>query len=230
MFDTRFEIDAVVFDLDGTLIDSLSVYVRILNTAFERLRLPPISQDNTRDAVRDGAFDWDKVLPEGVKDQKAEWVPRCFRMIAEIQPQMLRENLKLITGAADILRALSKAGLNIGLVTSTLRKYLEDKLTPLRAAGIDRLFQMILTEDELSTRKPSPVSLIECGKRMGMAPDRMVYIGDSRVDIQAGKAAGTRTIGVLTGIDDRDALAAEGPDAILESVLDLREAIRFPFA
>lgn len=228
MSDTRFEVDAVVFDLDGTLIDSLSVYVGILNAAFERLDLPPISPDNTREAVRDGAFDWDSVLPEGIRDQKAEWVPRCFRIIAEIQPQILRENLRLIAGAADMLRELSKAGLNLGLVTSTLGRYLEDKLTPLRAAGVDRLFRMILTEDELSTRKPSPVSLIECAKRMGLAPGRMVYVGDSRVDIRAGKAAGTRTIGVLTGIDGRAALAAEAPDAILESITALREAIRFP--
>ena len=131
----------------------------------------------------------------------------------------------MIEGAEQIIREISRSGLKLGLLTSTQKKYLEPKLTPLRAARLVDLFQVILTEDELSSRKPSPDSLIECTKRLGLRAVRAVYVGDSKVDIQAGKAAGMRTIGVLTGIDDRDALTAERPDAVIRSVMDLRHLI-----
>ena len=58
-----------------------------------------------------------------------------------------------------------------------------------------------------------------------MPPERAVYVGDSRIDIRAGKAAGMKTAGVLTGMEDREALEREGPDVIIESVADLPDLL-----
>ncbi len=220
-------VDAVVFDLDGTLIDSIPVHFEVLNTAFERLGLPPVSWEHAMEAAKEGRFDWDLVLSDDNRARKDEIMARCIETIAEIQSEMLRKKVRLIEGTVEILHAISEAGMKIALVTSTQRRYISDKLHPFHEAGIAHLFEVIITTDDVPVKKPAPAPLIECGRRLDLSPERMVYVGDSHVDIRAGKAAGMRTIGVLTGMDDYGALAAEGPDAILESILDLREKIQF---
>lgn len=217
--------DAVVFDLDGTLIDSIHVHFKVLNTAFERVGLPAVSMEDVLNAAKEGQFDWQGVLP-GKDRAREKWLlTKSIEIIADIQSEMLRQEVRLIHGTVEILKALTEEGLRIGLVTNTQRIYLDDKLYLLNKAGVARLFEVIITTDDVPGRKPSPEPLIECGKRLGVSPERIVYVGDSRVDIRAGKAAGTKTIGVLTGMDGYDVLAAERPDAIIESVLYLKERI-----
>ena len=217
--------DAVIFDLDGTLIDSTDVYLRILNVAFERLGLPLFSKEDILDLLIEGDFDWNKILPADLKGRKEEIIQKAMEIIREIYPQMFREEVKLIPGAADILREISGRGMKIGLVTSTDAKNLAPKLYPLQASGVEDLLQVIITTDKTPNRKPSADPLIECGKRLCVEMEKTVYVGDSRVDIRAGKAAGTMTVGVLTGVDGYEALSAEAPDAILDSVVELREIL-----
>lgn len=222
---TQFICDAVIFDLDGTLIDSTDVYLRILNVAFERLSLPLFSKEDILDLLIEGDFDWNKILPADLKGRKEEIIQKAMEIIREIYPQMFREEVKLIPGAADILREISMGDMKIGLVTSTDAKNLPPKLHPLKASGVENLLQVIITTDKIPNKKPSADPLIECGKRLCVEMERIVYVGDSRVDIRAGKAAGTMTVGVLTGVDDYEALRAEAPNAILDSVVALREIL-----
>lgn len=220
-------VDAVVFDLDGTLIDSIHVHFKVLNTAFERIGLPPVSWEDAMEAAKEGRFDWDRVLSDEDRARKDEIIAKCVEIFADIQPEMLREHVRLIEGSVEILRAIEEANIKIALVTSTQERYIRDKLYLFHEAGVAHLFEVIITTDDVPLKKPAPEPLIECGRRLGLSPEQMVYVGDSHVDIRAGKAAGTKTIGVLTGMDDYDALAAEQPDAIIESVLDLGDKILF---
>jgi len=69
-----------------------------------------------------------------------------------------------------------------------------------------------------------------CGQKLGIPADRCVYVGDTRVDIRAGKAAGMKTIGVLTGFDVYDTLQNETPDAIIDSIAtSWKSSFKFPF-
>jgi len=138
---------------------------------------------------------------------------------------MFADNLELIQGAGHIVESLSSNGLKIGLVTSTQRQYLETKMQPLKNAGVDNLFDAIITSDDVEKRKPAPDPLITCAQLLDMKPGNCVYVGDTTTDIKAGKAAGMRTIGVLTGFDEYGALEKEDPDAIIENVQNLLEVI-----
>lgn len=223
--DNQFRCAAVIFDLDGTLIDSADVYLRILNVAFERLNLPLFSKEDISDLLIEGDFDWNRILPSDLKERKEEITSKSMVIIRKIYPQMFREDVTLIPGAADILREISMGGMKMGLVTSTQAKYLEPKLHSLKMSGTANLLRVIITTDQVPNKKPAADPLIECGKRLGVDMEKILYVGDSRVDIKAGKAAGTKTIGVLTGVDDYDSLIAENPDAILDSVVGLRDIL-----
>jgi len=223
----RLTVDAVVFDLDGTLIDSLDVYCSILNAALVRLGLPAAPREDILKAVQDGEFDWDFVLPEYVKAEKEKTIRQARKIISEIYPRRFREEARMIAGVDAILKEISGGGMKIGLVTSTPQILLEDKLHPLKGSGVDNVFDAIITTDDVAKKKPAADPLIECGRRLEVDMADMVYVGDTRTDIQAGRAAGMKTIGVLTGNDGYEALMAENPDAVIGSVVELRKVISF---
>jgi HAD superfamily hydrolase (TIGR01509 family) len=218
-------VHAVIFDMDGTLIDSIDIYFKIVEVALERLKLPQVSRKQILDAAENGDFNWELVLPDEVHHKKDEIIGQAWEIINEIATQMFEENLKLIRGADNILQSISKSIPRIGLVTSTQRNYLKIKMQPLKRAGVEKLFEVIITSDDVPNRKPDPDPLIECAKRLDVDPNKCVYVGDTRTDIKAGKAAGMKTVGVLTGFDDYDMLAKEGPDAIIDSIRNLLEVI-----
>jgi HAD superfamily hydrolase (TIGR01509 family) len=221
----KLNVDAVVFDLDGTLIDSLDVYCKILNTALERVGLPTASKKNILRAIREGGFIWDFVLPEKMKSQKDVLIRKVRGVIDEIYPRMFRKEVKIIEGAAGILKRIAARGIKIGLVTSTPRTLLEDKLYPLQQASVEDVFEGIITTDDIHNKKPAADPLIECGKRLGVNRNKIVYVGDTRIDMQAGRAAGMKTVGVLTGYDTYQVLMSEDPEAVIPSVGDLGDVI-----
>jgi len=221
----KLSVDAAIFDMDGTLIDSIDIYFEIVEAALKRLELPLVSRKKILDAAETGDFNWDLVLPAEVKNKKDELIAAAWEIINEIAPQMFAEKLELIRGADKILQNISASIPKIGLVTSTQRQYLNIKMQPLKNAGVEKVFEVIITSDDVPNRKPDPDPLIECAKRLDVNPNKCVYVGDTRTDIKAGKAAGMKTVGVLTGFDDYDTLNKEIPDAIIDSIGDLMDVI-----
>ena len=221
----KLEVSAVIFDLDGTLIDSIDIYFSIVEKALERLNLPGVPRSRILAAAESEDFKWELVLPQDVLNRKEQIIDEAWAVINEIAPQMFADNLVLIPGADRIVEDLSSNDFKIGLVTSTQHKYLETKMQPLKDGGVDTLFEVIITSDDVEERKPAPDPLIMCAQQLDIKPGNCVYIGDTTTDIKAGKAAGMRTIGVLTGFDEYETLEKEKPDAIIENIQDLPQVI-----
>jgi HAD superfamily hydrolase (TIGR01662 family) len=222
----KLKVAAVIFDLDGTLIDSIDIYFLIVEKALERLKLPAVSRSRILEAAESEEFKWELVLPQDVLNHKEKIIDKAWTVINEIAPQMFADNLDLIRGVEGIVENLSSNGLKIGLVTSTQSQYFETKMQPLKNAGVAELFEAIVTSDDVEKRKPAPDPLIACAQQLDIKPGNCVYVGDTASDIKAGKAAGMRTIGVLTGFDDYEILEAENPDAIIDDLQNLLEVIQ----
>ena len=223
----KLKLGAVIFDLDGTLIDSIGIYFMIVDKTLERLNLPPVSRASIQAAAGSENFNWEFVLPEELMERKTEIIGRAWEVVNEIAPPLFEKNVKLIPGADGILKRISSNGLKMGLVTSTQRSYLKIKMQPLKSAGVAELFEVIITSDDIRQRKPAPEPLIACAQELHMDPDKCVYVGDTRTDMQAGQAAGMKTIGVLTGFDELKLLQKETPDAIIDSIGHLTEVLAF---
>jgi 2-phosphoglycolate phosphatase len=221
----KFSVDAVMLDLDGTLIDSAPIYYEIIDIIFAQIGVPPVPRETLQEAMDDGDFDWDFVLPVDMKKRKQELIEKARRIIDEIAPSMFRDQLKLIPGADKALKAMATDGLKLAIVTSTPELYMAVKLAPLRKAGVEALIEIIITADDVRNKKPDAEPLVKCSQKLGASLGKCVYVGDTRVDIRAGKAAGMRTVGVLTGFDDYGALKREKPDAILNSIAQMDKAI-----
>ena len=221
----KLNLAAVIFDLDGTLIDSIDIYFRIVENALQRLDLPPVSRSTILAAAESEDFKWERVLPAEVLNRKEDIIDKAWAVINEIAPQMFADDLDIIQGADNILKMVSASGLKIGLVTSTQKHYLEIKMLPLKNAAVDKLIEVIITSDDVEERKPAPEALIMCAQQLALQPANCVYVGDTTTDMKSGKAAGMHTIGVLTGFDDYDALNKEQPDAIIDSIRNLSDVI-----
>ena len=99
--------------------------------------------------------------------------------------------------------------------------FIDRKLVSLERAGLRELLAVVITTDDAPRRKPAPDPLLEGARRIGLPAADCVYVGDSHVDIRAGRAAGMRTVAVLTGLDDAATLRREEPTLLLDNVEDL---------
>ena len=214
-----------MFDLDGTILDSIGIYYQIIQIVLKRLDIPMPSRDKLRDAAKNGDFEWDQLFPGKTQKEKDILVKRTRKIIAEIYPNLFETQAKLIPKTKETLEILSQKGIKMGIVTSTPRENMEVKLYPLVDSGINNLLEVIIHADDAPRKKPAPDPLFECSERLGILPEHCMYVGDARIDIQAGKAAGMKTVGVLTGFDDYKALSRENPDSIIESIAQLPKII-----
>ena len=96
--------DAVVFDLDGTLIDSVPIYYNIIDIIFDRLGIPPVPRSTLLEAMQNGDFEWNLVLPDELKNQKDQLVAEARVIIDEIAPPMFQDQIRLIPGTAGTLK------------------------------------------------------------------------------------------------------------------------------
>ena len=214
-----------MFDLDGTLIDSVPIYYEIIDIVFAELEVPVVSRETLLEAMDDGDFNWDFVLPNHMKKHKSELSEKARVIIDEIAPAMFHNQVKLIPGTEVIFKEIAATGIKIGLVTSTPAQRMAVKMIPLSNAGLVHLLEVIVTADDVRHKKPSAEPLIQCSQKLGIPLKKCVYVGDTRVDIRAGKAANMGTVGVLTGFDDYDVLKNETPDAIINSIAQLSEIL-----
>jgi HAD superfamily hydrolase (TIGR01509 family) len=221
----KLNVDAVMFDLDGTLIDTVPIYYEIIDIVFAELGVPVVSRATLQEAMDDGEFDWGFVLPESMKSRKVELTQKARGIIDKIAPPMFQRQVKLIPGADVIMRKIASMGARIGLVTSTPAQNMAAKMIPLTKAGLGHLLEVIVTADDVRNKKPSAEPLVQCSEKLGVPLKKCVYVGDTRVDIRAGNSAGMTTVGVLTGFDDYDALKNEMPAAIIDSIAQLCEIL-----
>ncbi|NPA25132.1 MAG: HAD family hydrolase, partial [Deltaproteobacteria bacterium] len=183
------ETELVMFDLDGTLIDSTWIYYEIVRVVMERLELPPVSEAEIRQANRNGTFLWEKLFPTTAFGSRPELKDEAWGIAREIAPKMFERRVKLLDGAAVTIKRLVKSGRRTAIVTSTPAANLPAKLKPLAQALILDDFAEIITADDTAKQNPAPDPLLECCRRLGSDPRRAVYVGDTRIDIRAGKAA-----------------------------------------
>jgi len=214
-------LDAVIFDLDGTLLDSVGIYFNIVRSALGRLGLPQVSMDAMREAARDDMFEWESVLPKSAVVNQPGLPARIQSVAKELYGPMFEIEAKPVPGMKGVIDKLVAAGLKLGIVTSTPRENMDIKLTKLAHNGSLNHFQAIITSSDAARKKPAPDPMIECCRQLNVKLENSVYIGDSRCDIKSGRSAGMKTIAVLSGFDDLQALSKEFPDAVIDSVAQL---------
>ncbi len=209
------QIKGVIFDLDGTLIDSLETYNMAFNRTVKRYKLEPISLRAMSDFLNQ-FLSLEELLTQlypslDREDKTAFMVEMKNEFIA-----LSKDYITLKPNVREILLSLKKEGLKIGVATGRMSQGTE-KWRDLRNLKIDGLIDAVVTAGETKP-KPDPASVLKCTEELGLSPHECVFVGDSRADIIAGKRAGLPVIAVATGVASKEQLAGETPDYLIESL------------
>lgn len=212
---------SVLFDLDGTLIDSVPAYFRLMGAMLDAVGLPRAPKAVVAEFMTDGLSVLEKVIPAEMSHRKDELIRELLRVGRAMSAEMFRREIEVIPGVERLFPALGARGIRIGVVTSTQRHFVGKKLAPLERKGLADFLEVVIATEDAPRKKPAPDPLLEGARRLCVLPGSCAYVGDSRVDIRAGRAAGMATVGVLTGLDDAETLRRERPSLLLDSVEDL---------
>ncbi len=219
----RIPFRAVVFDLDGTLVDSAADLMHASNALLAELGRPPVDLPAVRSFIGDGAAKLvERILaatgdlPE--PEETAAHVRR-FLAIYEADPS---SHSALYPGVADTLKALAGAGLTLGICTNKPMVATGRLLADL---GIADLFAAVVGGDSFPSRKPSPEPVLGLLDRMGVRPEDTAFVGDNEHDVAAARAAGLARVLVLRYGYARVPLDSLPHDGILERFGDLTGAL-----
>jgi pyrophosphatase PpaX len=212
------KLTTVLFDLDGTLIDS----VRLILDSYHHT-LACHGQDPRSDDF------WLAGLGTPLRVQFRPWAEdpvQLEAMIGTYREYNLTHHDTRVTvypGVVEMMEAIRRAGYRIGLVTS---KNKPGALKGLRLAGLEEAFELVIGADEVEHPKPHPEPVEKALRLLDCAPGSAIYVGDSIHDMQCGRAAGVRTAAVLWGPFGRAHLEAAAPDHWLECPADLVALLR----
>lgn len=203
----------ILFDLDGTLIDSVRLILDSYHHTLAQHGLPPRTDE-----------DWLKGVGTPLSVQLAEWRDErgtIEAMIATYREYNLKHHDRMVTvypGVVEALRGIKAAGLQTGLVTSKNRP---GALRGLKLVGLDALMDVLVCADEVTNPKPHPEPVEKAVALLGADPAATVYVGDSVHDMHSGRAAGVLTAAALWGPFGRMHLEGSSPDYWLERPGDL---------
>ena len=213
--------DLVLFDLDGTLVDSLPDIAYCVDLMLAEMGLPAAGEAQVRLWVGNGAERLVKRALTGTMDGEPEDARRfeqAHRRFLELYAEHSDRHSRLYPGAREGLAYVNGLGCAVGCVTNKPGLF-TDRL--LRSLGIYDDFRIVVSGDTLPKKKPDPYPLLYCAERYQADPARSVMVGDSVNDIQAARAAGFRILCVSYGYNHGNDIGAEGPDAVISNLAEL---------
>ncbi len=202
--------DTFVFDLDGTLLDTLPDLVELTNTALRESGFPERTAAEIRSFVGNGARAlMRQAVPQDVGEQAADaamerWMglfPTVGNNLAEIYP-----------GIEETLRELKARGMNLGVLSNKFEEGVKEVIR----THLPNTFSVTHGECDEIPRKPNPAGLLRTIRELGSSPARTAYIGDSTGDIAVSRNAGVFSVAVTWGYHDVDRLLEAQPDMLID--------------
>lgn len=210
-------IQVVIFDLDGTLVDSSIDICYAINYALEGLNVPEVTVPMTISIIGEGITRLFEKLIE-IHHIPSDKDPLIRRFLDHYSAH-IADNTTVYHGVMDTLEALN------GCPKVVISNKREDfSATLLELLGMRNYFDLVVGSDTTPEKKPSPVPIRYVLSKFGVRPEEAVIIGDSTFDIEAGKAAGIRTIAVTYGY--RPLCLLQGADFIVDSMPDVIPLIK----
>ncbi len=209
----------VIFDLDGTLLDTIADLSDSVNEMLESYGYPLHTYKEYKLKIGNGIRNLVKQsLP--AEQRSEEQVSEAFDRFTRIYDRRYLNQTRPYDGIEKLLEGLQEQGVQMGVNSNKKTEYTEAlvrKLLP------DIHFTGVIGEQDGYSRKPDPGAALDLAEQMGLGPDEIVYIGDSKTDMQTGVNAGMDRIGVLWGFRDREELVAHGASAVVERVGELKD-------
>ncbi|SRR6266550_581025 len=210
------EINTLLFDWDGTLVDSAQLGQRAFEQSFATLGMTFDHETYTRVY----SPNWYSVY-EAMGVPKEQWERADELWIQHYGEQ----NAQLVEGAKSTLTALREKNYRLGVVSSGSDCRVSREL---KESGVAEVFEVVVCNEQMANKKPHPEGLQTAMRLIGCSAEETCYVGDSPEDIEMGRNAATYTVGVRSGYPTSWKLQSANPDVYLESLHELSEYFRLP--
>lgn len=208
---------AVIFDLDGTLLNTLEDLTDATNVALKHYGFPSRSLEEVRSFVGNGVKNLMlRAVPEGTEETVVEDCLKVFKSHYELHKQ---DKTAPYSGIMELLEALAKKGVQMGIVSNKFDVAVKE----LNAFYFGEYIDVAIGESAKVAKKPAPDAVYQALEEMGVAKDDVLYVGDSETDVMTAKNAGVAMIGVTWGFRTEEVLRRTGADCIIHNPMELLE-------
>ena len=212
-------INTIIFDLDGTLLNTLEGLKNSTNFALKKFNSPEITLEQTRSFVGNGVRKLiERAIPNGEKNPDFE---KCLNTFKEHYSKTMYQKTVAYDGIEDMLTELKRKGIKTGVVSNKF----DTAVKELCKNYFDGLIIVAIGESPDVRKKPAPDSVLKAMEILDAKPENTLYVGDSDVDIQTAKNTNLKSVGVTWGFRDRELLEEEGADFIINTPCELLELI-----
>lgn len=213
-------IKAVLFDLDGTFADTAPDLGYAVNLMRKARNLPPVPDEKTRPVTSSGARG---LLGAGfgITPDHADY-PAMRDEFLNLYEANLCRHTRLFDGMAELIDTLEQRRMIWGIVTNKAERF---ALPLMKLLGYGTRAACVIGGDTTGKLKPHPDPLYAAARRLNIAPEACLYVGDDERDVQAGRAAGMKTVAVRYGYLNGSNPATWGADAVIDTPLDLLDQL-----
>ena len=198
----------VLFDLDGTLADTIPLIVASYQHAFRTVLAEEVEEPRARAWIG-------RPLLSALLEESPDHGHELDRVYREWNLANTGRLIRRYAGVPEMLETLTAAGATCAVATSKRR---ETARLALVGVGIDHLVDVVAALEDTTDHKPAPAPLLHAAATLGVDPAGCAYVGDATVDMLAARAAGMAAVAVTWGAGERSALAATRPDAVVDTV------------
>lgn len=216
------QIKAAIFDLDGTLADTIEAIRDAINLTMKEYGYPAHTYAEIREYIGNGAKN---LVLRSMPAEAAADAEQHTRVFLTYQDNYDRGHLatdRCYDGMPELISALHAAGVRLAVLSNKQDRHVQGLIAQLFPNGE---FSVVMGQMDHLPKKPDPTVPLMIAEQLGILPSECAFIGDSEVDIRTAKNAGMPAIGVSWGYRDRDLLLAENPDALADSPKQLTEIL-----
>lgn len=209
---------ACIFDLDGTLTDTLESIAYSVNATLQELGLMQITSEQCKDFIGNGARYLIECSLQAAGDPALIHMKHAMDIYNRIFKENCTYHVAPYEGIIDLLQCLKEQGIELAVLSNKPHLQTVDVVNTFFDKGV---FTWVQGQQENIPRKPDPTAAHLIAERFGTEAQEVVYIGDSDVDMQTGKAAGMTTVGVTWGFRSKEVLIAHGADYTIDKPEEL---------
>ena len=215
----KIDFKAILFDLDGTLLDTLADLANSMNAALEELGLPIHPVEAYLKFVGDGV-ETEARRALGAAAEDPEIFSKCLVIAKQKYAEKYLENTAMYEGIAEMLDGLEGRGIGKAIFSNKPDEFVQPIVDKLLGKWS---FAAVQGLDNNTPCKPDPTAAIAIAKKLGFEPEQIVYVGDTNTDMQTAVAAGMYAVGVLWGFRGAEELKANGAEVLIEKPGELLE-------